>query len=1061
MKLLKMATIIPFVFLTAWSVEIELEVDLSDNNPLTAAIFRGADEAFKLNSDGLDALESNELKLAEALFEKAIDVLPFYSDAQNNLGVVYYRRGEVSRAKELWNSISVSDKKYHLSWFNLGILSFDHEKYQEAEELFKKTIKLKKRFAQGELMLGRTALALGDVPKALGRVDLAYKINPKNSQIWSNYAFLLLESGDTTKAISILDKHRSNSEALQLLGQISAVRGDSREAISLLESALKKGDDRSFVPVLLQLYLEGEKWKKAVSLFEKQSSSGEKTTAELWNSGALAYQGAGKTVEALNTLSRGVARFPKDGDLRYNYVQLLHKMGKYEVALKELQKMDATLKDGHAFFTEASIYKKLGDNINAKKSISQALVLDQRAEYYQFMGLTLVALGEFDSGKMELKKALALNPSLRHAKISLAILEHSGDISALVQDAKKEFESCNNSCDSSLLRLVYLTHLDGKSEEAVTFLKKRVETKNEEYYLALTTILQESGRWMMAFNVITDSTAIATFSRRGELLLAGYLSEGGRFSEGERVALKLLEEASPKEQERLLYLVGYNRMKMKNYRSAIEPLEELYKLNPRNRAASGVLAFIYKKTGDDKKAEQLWKSLVTVDGSNVSVLVNLSLLALEKESYSEALNYIKDAIELKGSSVELHINLGNILFDMKEYEKAYDSYLLAKNSEKSASALVGAYWSAKELEDSSNVEKIFLLLKDEDGDDTRRAVADYLFSLKKYQNSINELDMVAEKDWIDWKSIGVAAVALKNSTLAEIALDSARVLGGSEKKLRALQRDVSFLRGDYDKILEGGIESGEDGSYNRVVLLFKAEKYEDAVVAVNRLLFSFEGESKKELLKIAGNSSIELKKWDDVVRYFSLLAEEFPAGDWYLNMAIGFYNLNDIERSHQNYLKARVLDSSIKNANIEQRYEEFLNSKKSTPTKVTVKSLDEVDSLYNEALRFHQEGKTDLAERLYQQVLKIDDKHYRTWNNLGALYGALGEIDKAIESYENAVSRRADIVDGYLNLVNVYLAIDDLNNAKKWCEKGLKKDSGNSQLQGFMKEIETLMSLEK
>ena len=68
LQLIKIGTLLSLSVFSLIAVEIELDIDLSENNPLTAAIFRGADEAFKQNSDGLDALESGNLKLAETLF---------------------------------------------------------------------------------------------------------------------------------------------------------------------------------------------------------------------------------------------------------------------------------------------------------------------------------------------------------------------------------------------------------------------------------------------------------------------------------------------------------------------------------------------------------------------------------------------------------------------------------------------------------------------------------------------------------------------------------------------------------------------------------------------------------------------------------------------------------------------------------------------------------------------------------------------------------------------------------------------------------------------------------
>ena len=108
-------------------------------------------------------------------------------------------------------------------------------------------------------------------------------------------------------------------------------------------------------------------------------------------------------------------------------------------------------------------------------------------------------------------------------------------------------------------------------------------------------------------------------------------------------------------------------------------------------------------------------------------------------------------------------------------------------------------------------------------------------------------------------------------------------------------------------------------------------------------------------------------------------------------------------------------------------------------------NLSPADSLYNLALNLHLAGKLDSAALLYRKLLAIDRRYYRAWNNLGAIYGGMGELRKAVRAYKKAASRRSDIADGYANLVNIYLATENERKAQRWLRRGLKSapDDGN------------------
>ena len=61
-----------------------------------------------------------------------------------------------------------------------------------------------------------------------------------------------------------------------------------------------------------------------------------------------------------------------------------------------------------------------------------------------------------------------------------------------------------------------------------------------------------------------------------------------------------------------------------------------------------------------------------------------------------------------------------------------------------------------------------------------------------------------------------------------------------------------------------------------------------------------------------------------------------------------------------------------------------------------------VAETFQTALRHHQAGNLDLAERLYQQILLADPDHGETHHLLGVLAFQKGQFDRAFDSIRQA-----------------------------------------------------------
>ena len=99
-----------------------------------------------------------------------------------------------------------------------------------------------------------------------------------------------------------------------------------------------------------------------------------------------------------------------------------------------------------------------------------------------------------------------------------------------------------------------------------------------------------------------------------------------------------------------------------------------------------------------------------------------------------------------------------------------------------------------------------------------------------------------------------------------------------------------------------------------------------------------------------------------------------------------------------------------------------------------------IDEIFNLAVKSHQENKTDIAQQLYNQVLKIDPNHSAALSNLGTIFKNLGNHQRAMNFYEKAIEINPNNVDAINNLGGIFKNLRDPQNAINCFKKIIKID---------------------
>ena len=107
-----------------------------------------------------------------------------------------------------------------------------------------------------------------------------------------------------------------------------------------------------------------------------------------------------------------------------------------------------------------------------------------------------------------------------------------------------------------------------------------------------------------------------------------------------------------------------------------------------------------------------------------------------------------------------------------------------------------------------------------------------------------------------------------------------------------------------------------------------------------------------------------------------------------------------------------------------------MNETKNTTTKET----------FALAVQNHQKNNLKIAEKLYKKILKTDPDHASAHNNLGLIFQAFGEFQKARSCYEKAIEIQPNYANAYNNLGVILGELNHVNEAKKYFEKSLNLD---------------------
>jgi tetratricopeptide (TPR) repeat protein len=1051
-------------------MELQLDPGASPDKALSAAIMKVADEAFQLNLRGLDALDRKDNDAALELFTRALSIFPQYTDAISNRGVALYRRGDIAGAQRAWEEAVKLDPQYHVAYYNIGLICLHSKKPEEAKRQFELALKQNEKFTEAILRIGAINMQAGRPATALEYFAKAYKGAPAHHDAWNFYSYGLLVTGDTAGAVAVLKNAGDNPEALSQLGRLEALRKRYAQAAEYLSRAVERGAPTQVLLELASVQADAGKCGDALSTMSGYFAREASPDLDAWLLAGFAAKECHGADKALEYYDKGLKRYPRDPLLMHNAGQIYFSRKEYAKAEEMWGGLGDSYADPQLYYMRAVAARLRNDFGAAERHIKKAISMDERADYYDFLGVLSHAKGDDRAAEEHFRKALKLDPNNMSAQLNLAVKgKNAAELDKSVADASMRLSSCGNDCGNAALQLSILYYHRKNYDKAVSTLESLKDAdKDIRVYRHIAIYNKELQRYDKAVSALEAAAAKFPNDLRARYELAEACLSAGNPAKAARLFIGLL----PKWKDdiwRLHYQLGYACMEQNDLTNAKAAFEKSLSAKKNNPAARALLAFVLNRMGETDKAVDQWEKAVTEDGGNSTVHVNLGLSYESKGQYDKALESYRKAQSLNTSDKAIYINLGNAYQGLGRVPEAFDAFTKGLESGKRELAAYNIFLLARKRGDWERAEKMRELLRKEfpSSPYCARVSAEIDLAKGDTAKALASYESIKEKDAHDWFAIARAGAALGQRAKAEGALAKVPDDGVWKREKSVVRARLAFNGGDYkgayrayrDAVNAGGKEAVDADAlaYNMVFAAYRGGMHKEAMEAADEAFKRAAGNARAEICRIAGDCAVAAKNWGDAKLWFTKLSTLEPgsAAAQY-NAAVAHYNLGEAEEAYGRYQKARELDKNIRNRDIELRYEQFKRGGIPQQKEVSLSNGTREDSLdvwYNRAVDLQNAKKVEQAEALYKKILERDPAYGYAWNNLGALYGARGDLEQAEAAYLKAIEARP-APESYVNLANIYIAQNDNAKAGEVVARGLEKNPNSAALKQLERKVQ-------
>ena len=196
-----------------------------------------------LNNLGIIFQVLGENQKAKECYEKATEIDSNHANAHNNLGVIFKKLGENQKAKNCFEKVIKINPNYADAHYNLGVIFKELGENQKAKECYKKATEIDSNHANAHNNLGNLFNDLEENQKAKECYEKVIKINPNQAGAHNNLGNIFNELRENQKAKNCFEKaieiNPNYAIAHNNLGSMFQKLGENQKAKNCFEKAIE------------------------------------------------------------------------------------------------------------------------------------------------------------------------------------------------------------------------------------------------------------------------------------------------------------------------------------------------------------------------------------------------------------------------------------------------------------------------------------------------------------------------------------------------------------------------------------------------------------------------------------------------------------------------------------------------------------------------------------------------------------------------------------------------------------------------------------------------------
>ena len=414
-------------------------------------------------------------------------------------------------------------------------------------------------------------------------------------------------------------------------------------------------------------------------------------------------------------------------------------------------------------------------------------------------------------------------------------------------------------------------------------------------------------------------------------------------------------------------------------------------------------------------AVRLYKLLLKDDDSNITYLKALANVYVKSNEDEKAIPYYEQIINFYPHDIEAMNSLGAIYRRIKKYQKSVEILKKAQHEQNISSVNYNLGFTFKEMGNYEDAIECFESVITENPDDvlTYNHLGSIYLLQKNYEKSVNSFKHGLQVD--------------QNHPILNYNL--ARCYAESKNYRDSIKYFEKALR-----TRPGWIEAVRDFSD----VLVKCQKNSSAQELVERTIKMHP--QNADLLCILGNIFLSQFDYDNAVKTFEK-AEQIEPND--IKILMGFSEaLEKGDRIDEALEKAvEAADLSPLNPDVRKRYiHTLLSAQKYDQALEHVKELEETEGDDLQVLDLYGQyyicrGNEEVANLYYQKIKEKNQEYDDYILNASDRFMQTGNLDKAEEYAKKFVAKREKIPEGYNQLGQIYVAKGEWNKAKSVLEK--------------------------